>query len=42
MELMLLGGGNGNEVSGLDGRTTHDWHNLLEQIGWLQHDHTLD
>lgn len=35
-ELMLLGGVTGREVPGY-----HDWNNLLSELGWLQHDHTI-
>lgn len=35
-ELLLLGGVTGKDVPGY-----HDWNNMLEQLGWLQHDHLI-
>ncbi|MDM8547321.1 hypothetical protein QUF61_12560 [Candidatus Venteria ishoeyi] len=35
-QLMLLGG-----VTGMDAPDYHDWHNLLERLGWLAYDHGI-
>ena len=36
MELLLLGG-----HTGQDAPETHDWHNILGRLGWLEKDHSL-
>jgi hypothetical protein len=35
-QLLLLGGGTGR-----DRPETHDWHNILSGLGWLEYDHLL-
>jgi hypothetical protein len=35
-QIMLLGGVTGSDVPGY-----HDWNNMLGQLGWLAHDHTI-
>lgn len=35
-DILLLGGVTGSEVPGY-----HDWNNILGELGWLQHDHTI-